>query len=314
MSIRLVYFGTSQFAVPALQKLAERRDLFDVVAVVTQSQKPTGRHRTLADSPVAATAKQLDIPVLRPQKIRTEEFSSQIKQLAPDILVVAAYGKILPITVLEIPRLGAVNLHGSLLPRYRGASPIQSAILHGETATGVTLMCMDEQLDHGKIIARVTVPVAFDDTASSLEKKLAFAAADLTIAELPRYIAHPSIAYAQDHTQATFTRIINREDGLVDFTTSSANEIERKIRAFTPWPGVYIIWNRQKAPAIRIKILRVQIVDMAPQAVAGTITRSAQKNPIVKCAQGSLELLELQPEGKKSMSGSAFLNGYGDFF
>jgi len=310
--LRIIFFGTAEFAVPPLKALASRPDLFTVVAVVTQPDKPAGRHGELRASPVASAVRELNLPLLQPPTLKDTAAQKSVADLEPDLFVVAAYGKILPKSLLTLPKFGPLNLHGSLLPAYRGASPIQAAILAGETMTGVTLMVMDEQVDHGPVVADIRVTLAADDTHLSLEKKLGEAGATLLLDKIQDFVAGKIRAEEQDHSRATFTRIIDKNDGLVRWSEETAEEIYRKLRAYDPWPGVFAIWRRGDAVA-RIKILKVAAVASVINEKPGTVTVSESDFPQVCTKSGRLELVELQMEGKKPMTGKVFLNGYRDF-
>lgn len=310
--LRILFFGTAQFAVPALERLLARPDLYAILGVVTQPDKPAGRGRHIRTSPVAEAAGRVGLPLLQPKTLKDEEVQRQLAALSPDLLIVAAYGKILPKTVLDLARIAPLNLHGSLLPKYRGASPIQAAILEGEGETGVSLMRMDEEIDHGPVYAAVSVTIADADTAETLERKLADAAAALLLDHLPAIVDGSLAAREQNHGAATFTNIIDRDDGMADWKGEDAIRLERKLRAYTPWPGLHASWRRGNDNAMRIKIIRAAAIAEAT-GIPGKVFVAPSGNPAVYAKSGALELIELQPEGKKPMSGMAFMNGYRDF-
>ncbi len=308
---KIVYFGTSAFAVPPLLSLlGDGR--FEVAAVVTQPDKPAGRKGEARPSPVAVAARQRGLRLLQPAKLKDEGVQRELSGLAPDLFVVAAYGKILPQAVLDIPGSGALNLHGSLLPKYRGASPIQEAIRAGEAKTGVTLMLMDREMDHGPVYAAAEAPIAADDTYGSLETKLAALAADLLVDSINRIAGGHLHPVEQRHDQATFTRILSRQDGFVSWEKESAAEIERKLRAFDPWPGTYAVWKRQDGQPLRLKIIKARPLEVAGRPAAPGTIFAAGKKLAVWTRSGALELIEVQIEGKKPASGQALMNGYQD--
>lgn len=309
---RIIYFGTAQFAVPALERLLSHQDHFEIVAVVTQPDRPVGRHGVIQQSPVAECARGRNLLVLTPESLKDVEVQESLVLLKPDLFVVAAYGKILPQAVLAIPRHGSLNLHGSLLPKYRGASPIQMAILEGEAETGVTLMVMDDKMDHGPLIAKSQLTIASDDTHDTLEKRLGVVAADLLLENLELFLSGTKKPMEQDHAAATFTKILSRDNGTIDWGQEDAARIERKLRAFDPWPGAYAVWNRGGKP-LRIKFIRMRVADETNGAAPGTVFVSLDGTPAVQTTKGALLLLEVQLEGKKAAAGADFINGYKDF-
>jgi methionyl-tRNA formyltransferase len=310
--LRIVYFGTADFAVPPLEALLGSPERFSVLAVVSQPDKPVGRKGDVTASPVATVARGRGVTLLQPKTLRDDAAQRQLAGLEADIFIVAAYGKILPQTVLDLPRLCCLNLHGSLLPRHRGASPIQTAIAEGDAETGVCLMVMDAQVDHGPVIATVKLPIAPDDTHATLEAKLGGAAAGLLVDNLVEFAEDRMKAAPQDHDRATFTKILSREDGFVAWRDEDAATIERKLRAFTPWPGAYAVWMRKGAP-LRLKLLGVEVAEAPPGTAPGAVTKGAGGAPVVTAKSGALVLHEIQPEGKKPIPWKAFLNGYPDF-
>ena len=310
--LRIVYFGTADFAVPPLKALLLAHGKADVVAVVTKPDKPAGRKGALRPSPVADAARAVGTMLLMPPTLKTDDVRDRLAALDADIFIVAAYGKIIPKAILDLPRLGCLNLHGSILPKYRGASPIQAAIAAGERETGVTLMAMDEQVDHGPTLAAVSVPIEPSDTYGSLEASLADAAAELLTFHLDDIAQGKLPTRDQNHDQATFTTIIGREDGFVAWAELDAAAIERRRRAFDPWPGLYAVWNRQNK-ALRLKLLDLCACENSPGAAPGTVFIHENGEPAVAAKEGAVRLFRVQPEGKKPMSGKAFLNGYPDF-
>jgi methionyl-tRNA formyltransferase len=310
--MRIVYFGTATFAVPPLQALLEDRERFDVVAVVTQPDKPAGRDAALSATPVAHAAREAGVTLLQPSKMKTDETQNVLAALNADVFVVAAYGRIIPKSLLDLPKHGCFNLHGSLLPKYRGASPIQAAIAEGETETGVTFMGMDAEVDHGPTYATVRVPIDAADTHATLETKLAHAGAKLLTDNLEAVVSGALKPVAQQHDRASFTSIIDRADGFVSWTASDAATVERRRRAFTPWPGIYAIWKRGNTPH-RIKLLDVAITENPAGLTPGTVFKLADGFPAVAAKEGAVVLVQVQPEGKKPMDGKTMLNGHQDF-
>lgn len=310
--LRIIYFGTANFAVPPLKALLAARNAASVVAVVTQPDKPVGRAGEVTASPVARAARDAGVALLQPAKIKVDSVRDELAALNADLFVVAAYGKIIPKDILALPRLGCINLHGSMLPKYRGASPIQAAIAAGESATGVALMIMDEQVDHGPVLATVAVPIDPQDTYASLESKMAEAAAELLIAHLEDLADGKLVPKEQDHGAATFTSIIGREDGFIRWAALDAPAVERLRRAFDPWPGIYATWTRN-GKSLRIKLLDVCATENSTGAAPGKVWVNEAGEPVVSARDGAVRLLSVQPEGKKPMTGATFLNGYQDF-
>lgn len=290
--------GSSDFAVKVLETLAGK---YPLCGVVTQPDKPAGRGKTLTPPPVKVLAETLNIPVLQPVKLKDPESFAQLANLQPDLIVVAAYGQILRKNVLELPRFGCVNVHASLLPRWRGASPIQAAILHGDTVTGVTIMKMDAGIDTGPVLAKKEVDIDKEETSRSLSEKLAEVGGELLIQTLPDYLNGNLMPVPQDEVGANYVSMINKEDGLLEFKYS-AERLEHKVRAYIDWPGAYMDWEGQ--------ILKIRKARVAP-LTEGTPGRHTVRDgyPSVETVDGELVLLEVQPAGKKWMDGKDFLRG-----
>jgi methionyl-tRNA formyltransferase len=300
-SLNLVFCGTPRFAVPTLEKLAASG--FKILLVVTQPDRPKGRGLELVPSPVKQSALQLGVPITLPDKIKTNhEFRAQLSALKLDAIVVVGYGRIIPQWMLDLPPLGNINLHASLLPKYRGAAPIQWAIARGETVTGVTTMRIDAGLDTGDILLQRELPIAADDTAETIAPRLAAIGAELTVETmrgLPAGSIHPR---PQDHAQATLAPILKKTDGLADFSLS-ATEIFNRIRGFQPWPGAHT--------KFRGKTLQIWKALPFDHALPEAQLKSEGDRLLVGCgSNSSLELLELQLEGKKRVSAADFLHGY----
>lgn len=239
MNLRLVFMGSPDFAVPTLRALAAQ---YAVVGVVTQPDRPAGRGMTLTPPPVKLVAEELRIPLIQPQKLRQPEAVQQLKDWNPDLIVVSAFGQILRPEVLDLPRQGCINVHASLLPRWRGAAPIQAAILAGDAQAGVTIMKMDPGLDTGPMLSQRAIPIDAEDTGGSLLQKLSHLGGELLLETLPGYISGEIQPQPQPETGSTYAPMLKKEDGLLDFTRPAA-ELERKIRAFQPWPGTTVAWD-----------------------------------------------------------------------
>jgi methionyl-tRNA formyltransferase len=299
--MNLVFAGTPQFAVPTLEKLVEAG--FHVRLVVTQPDRPRGRGMELTASPVKQSAQKLGLRVLQPEKIKENpEFRGELSELRPDAIIVVGYGRIIPQWMIELPVLGNLNVHASLLPKYRGAAPIQWAIARGDAITGVTTMRIDAGLDTGDILLQGELPIAPEDTAVTMAPKLAVLGADLMIDTLRGLREGSIVARHQNHDQATLAPILKKEDGEIDFHRS-ASETWNRLRGFQPWPGAF---TRFRGKNLHVWSARPvsQKVPMATICMAGNL-------PIVGCAPGSaLELIEVQVEGKKRMSAQDFVNGY----
>lgn len=298
MISRIVFMGSPAFALPALRRLAEQ---YPIVGVVTQPDRPAGRGQLLTPPPVKELAISLGIPVIQPNRLRDPAAMESLAGWKPDLIVVAAFGQILRQNVLDMPAYGCINVHASLLPRWRGAAPIQAAILHGDPETGVTMMKMDAGVDSGPLLAQKAIPINPDDTAESLSARLAEVGADLLVETLPGYLEGKIVPQPQDESQATRAPLIKKEDGLLDFNRP-ALELERKVRAFNPWPGSFFIW--QGAP---FKVLRAH-VNAAFSVKAGK-AEIIDKLPAVGTIDGSLVLDMVQPAGKKPMTGDVFIRG-----
>jgi len=293
---RIVFMGTPQFAVPSLLACLE---LGEVIAVVTQPDKPKGRGQALAAPPVKEAALARGLNVLQPQKMKTPPFAEVLAPLQPDVCVVTAYGKILPREVLQIPRHGCVNVHASLLPRFRGAAPIQWAIASGDDQTGVCLMRMDEGLDTGPVIACRQVPIGPDDTSETLHERLSQLGGDALREELPRYLAGSLIPVPQPSEGVVLAPLIDKEEGRLDFARD-AKVLERRHRGFAPWPGTFTTLQGE-----RLKVHR--LVVGAGKGAPGTVLKSGNEGLEIACAEGSVVLLEVQPEGKRRMPVSEYL-------
>src|SRR6266536_423143 len=299
--MELVFCGTPQFAVPTLARLSGSG--FSVRLVVTQPDRPKGRGLELVPSPVKQAALKLSLPLYQPEKIKTnEELKAKLEQICPDAIIVVGYGRIIPKWMLELPKYGNINLHASLLPKYRGAAPIQWAIANGERVTGVTTMRIDEGLDTGDILLQKELSISEDDTAETLSPKLAAMGADLMIETLRALETGAIEPRKQDSSQAMLAPILKREDGRIDFSRA-AQEIYNRFRGFQPWPGAFT--------TLRGRGLNVTAMKPASEQTPPAHLVVRGSHVFVGCGNGSaIELLELQPEGKKRMAAKDFVHGY----
>ena len=295
---RVVFMGSPAFAVPTLRALAQA---YPIVGVVTQPDRPAGRGRKLTPPPVKVVAQELGLPIMQPRRLKAPEAMEQLRAWAPDLIVVAAYGQILRPAVLQLPRYGCINVHASLLPRWRGASPIQHAILAGDEVTGVTIMLMDEGLDTGPILSQRSIPIEPDDTGATLSLKLAHLGAELLLDTLPTYLSGTLQPRPQDDSQATYAPLLKKEHGRLDFARP-AEELARQVRAFDPWPGTFMEW-----PGGMLKVLRAEAVSTSSPGAG--VRLIYQGFPAVGTAEGILVLRQVQPAGKRPMAGDAFLRG-----
>ena len=299
-SLNLVFCGTPGFAVPTLEKLVEAG--FGVRLLVTQPDRPRGRGMELALSPVKQRALQLGLPVSQPDKIKNnEEFRGQLAGIAPDAIIVVGYGRIIPQWMIEFPPLGNLNLHASLLPRYRGAAPIQWAIAGGESVSGVTTMRIDAGLDTGDILLQKEIPIAFQDTAVTLAPRMAAIGADLMVETLRGLQAGTVRPRPQDHAKATLAPILKKEDGQIDFQLT-AQAIVNRLRGFQPWPGAYT--------SFRGKNLHIWAAQPVERMLAAAEIVVESGHLIVGCGVGALDLFEVQLEGKKRMPAADFVHGH----
>lgn len=298
--LKILFLGTSEFAVPILRALLNAGH--EVAAVVTVPDQSMGRKKILTPSPVKVLARQYNLPIFQPEKLRgNNDLLLQLSRFNLDIGVTAAYGKIIPQELLDLPKLGIINIHPSLLPKYRGPSPIQTALLNGDTETGVTILQVDSQIDHGSTIATCDVAIIDSDTYSSLETKLAKIGAELLIEVLPKYISEELRLQVQDESQATFTRMIKTEDGEIK-PTDTVEQALNKIRALNPEPGTYLVTSNWSLVTGKEKIrIRIFEADKIEQESASWLT--------IKLQDGYLLLKKVQPAGGKVMSGADWLRG-----
>lgn len=305
--MRVVFMGTPAFAVPSLEALANSDH--EVVGVVTQPDRPKGRGQAVVSCPVKELALSKGLPVQQPDKIKSPEFLHQLSEWKPDVIAVTAFGRILPKTILDLPPMGCVNVHGSLLPAYRGAAPIQWALIHGDPETGITTMLMDEGMDTGAVLLQQAVPIEPEDTALELGARLAQAGGALLVETLTRLAEGSVVPREQDHSRATVAPLLKKEDGVIDWT-QSATEIANRIRGLSPWPGSYTFHRDHRL------IIRKGRVDAqggpggSDGQRPGTILAVRPKSFWVETGEGRIEVLEVQPANKKHMSVEQFLLGY----
>ncbi|MGG1880417.1 methionyl-tRNA formyltransferase [Paenibacillus cisolokensis] len=302
--MNIVFMGTPAFAVPSLEMLLSEG--YRVVAVVTQPDRPQGRKKILTPTPVKEAALRHGIPVLQPQRLRNPETVAELAKYEPDMIITAAYGQILPKSVLDMPLLGCLNVHGSLLPAYRGGAPIQRCIINGEKVTGITLMYMAEGLDTGDMIAKREVAIAEEDTAGSLFEKLSVAGAELLKQQLPRLTQGKVEAEPQNEAEATYAPNLTREDERIDWSRSS-RDIYNQIRGLVPFSGGFTLWNGEvfKVWATAKPEGAAGTADAAP----GTVLELTEQGVVVKTGDGTIKLLTVQPSGKKAMTAEQFVRG-----
>jgi methionyl-tRNA formyltransferase len=297
--MRVIFIGTGEIGVPTLRWLRDSEE-HELVGVVTQPDKPVGRAQRIEAPPVKAALAGGDVPVLQPKRIKSEEAVAKIRELAPDAIVVMAYGQILPRTVLEIPRMACLNLHASLLPRHRGAAPIQAAIVAGDRETGISVMYMDEGIDTGDVLLQKRIEIAPDETGGSLHDRLAEIAPGALDEALTQLQAGTAPRIPQDSSAATYAPKLEREHGRIDWS-EPAELIERRIRAFNPWPGAFTVLRYHAGTERKLKIFCASVVDSCSADPA---------NLVIPVKNGAVRLEEVQLEGKRRMSAVQFLRGY----
>ncbi len=297
--MRAVFMGTPDFAVAALDAIASAGH--DIVAVYTQPDKAKGRSGKLQPPPVKVKAEELGIPVFQPEKLREEENVTALRQLAPEIIIVAAYGQILPESILSIPPLGCINIHASLLPKYRGAAPIERCILDGEEKTGVTTMYMAKGLDTGDMIEQTETEILPSDTGESLTERLAEMGGRLILSTMEKLADGTAVRTPQKDEDSTYAKMLDKAMGELDFTKPAA-VLERSVRALIPWPCAYTLVDGK-----HVKIYGAEVTEQS--GTPGEILEVTKKFFTVACGEGALRIRKLQPEGKKPMDTAAFLNG-----
>ncbi len=314
--LRIIYMGTPQFAVPVLVTLIAGskpglvlQEGYEIVTVITRPDKPSGRGKEVVYSPVKQLALSQEIPVWQPGSLKRQENIEMLAAYQSDLFIVAAFGQILPQAVLDLPRYGTLNIHASLLPKYRGVSPISEAILQGDTETGVTIMLIDAGVDTGPILLQRAIPIAEDDTTGSLTLKLAALGASALLEALPLWVQGNITPQPQDERFASHTHMLHKEDGKIDWNRP-ADVLARTVRAFTPWPGAYTNWGNKL-----LKIISAHTIQSDPgsEARAGTVSlrkENGLQTLAVATGNGLLIIEKLQLEGKKVMNADEFLRGY----
>ena len=300
--MRIVYMGTPEIAATILERLLE--EPYEVVLVVTQPDRPKGRGNTLTCSPVKELAVSRGIPVFTPEKLRLPENVEVVREAEPDMIVVAAFGQILPKSVLDIPRYGCINVHASLLPKYRGAAPIQWSILDGESETGITIMYMNEGLDTGDILLQKVVPIDAEETGGSLHDKLAETGAEALVEAIPGIIDGTLEPVPQGEMTTPYAKQLTKEMGRLDFSWD-AEKLERYVRGLNPWPGTYTFRDGQM-----LKIWAAEVCDGSNEAMPGTVVAVDKNSFSVQTGSGVLRVTEVQPQGKRRMSAEEYLRGY----
>ena len=302
MNPSLVFMGTPDFAVPVLEKLSTS---FQIVGVITQPDRPSGRGRKLIPPAVKVSAESLNLEIFQPQDVNSKSSLDLIKSWNPDLITVAAFGQILSPTLLALPPFGCLNVHASLLPRWRGASPINAAILENDSSSGVTIMKMAEGLDDGPILAQESTSIQSQETAGSLSDRLSVIGADLLVKTIPPYISGDIQTQTQDQSKVTYAHLLKRGDGLLDFN-QPAEQLARKVRAYSPWPGTFTYWDNQRL------IIHQALAINVTSPGSGVFTRY-DSLPAVGTGKGLLVLNILQQAGKRKITGKEFLHGSADW-
>lgn len=299
-ALRTVFMGTPEFAVPSLEALLAAE--VDLRGVYTQPDRPAGRGRKMQQSPVKQVAEEAGVPVFQPQKLRAEGVVEELRKLHPELIVVAAYGQILPKAVLELPKCGCINVHASLLPRHRGAAPIQKAILDGDTVSGITTMLMDEGLDTGDMLVKRSLPIGADETAGELHDRLARLGRDVLEETLARFCAGTLHPQPQDDSQSTYAPMLKKEDGLIHWQ-QPALEVHNRIRGLDPWPGAFTYWQGET-----LKLFCSRL-DRHCSGSPGQVLAASAEGIQVACGEGAVRILELQRAGYKRLPVADFLRG-----
>ncbi len=314
--LRIIYMGTPQFAVPALEKLIAvskpglaLSEGYEIVTVITRPDKPSGRGKEIIYSPVKQLALSHGIPVWQPGSLKRQENIDMLAEYRADLYIVAAFGQILPQAVLDLPRFGTLNIHASLLPKYRGVSPISESILQGDTETGVTIMLIDAGVDTGPILLQRAIPIAEDDTTGSLTSKLAALGADALVEALPLWVEGKLTPQPQDERFASHTRMLHKEDGKIDWNIP-ADILARKVRAFTPWPGAFTRWGNRLLKIISAHAAQAESSSDDRVGTVGLRKEHGTQTLTVVTGNGLFVIEKLQLEGKKVMSADEFLRGY----
>jgi methionyl-tRNA formyltransferase len=314
--LRIIYMGTPQFSVPALERLIAGskpgqvlQEGYEIVTVITRPDKPSGRGKEIVYSPVKQLALSHEIPVWQPGSLKRQENIAMLATYQSELYIVAAFGQILPQAVLDLPRYGTLNIHASLLPKYRGVSPISEAILQGDTETGVTIMLIDAGVDTGPILLQRAIPIADDDTTGSLTSKLAVLGASTLLEALPLWVQGKITPQPQDERFASYTHMLHKEDGKIDWNRSS-DVLARTVRAFTPWPGAFTNWGDRLLKIISTHAVQAHTSSEARVGTVGLRKENGLQTITVVTGNGLLVIDKLQLEGKKVMNADEFLRGY----
>ena len=303
--MKIVFMGTPKFGAIILEKLVKEGYKPDLV--ITETDKAEGRKQVIIPSPVKTTAQNLNIPIFQPEK--NEDLKSKIESLKPDLVIVAAYGRILSKEILEIPKYKSLNIHPSILPKYRGASPIQHTTLNDEKESGVTVILMDEKMDHGKIVSKINCPVPEKTTYEQLSLQLAELGGEIIVDTIPKWVNNEIEPEAQNEAEASYTKILEKEDGKINWK-AEATQIERKVRALNPWPGTWTTWGNVRLKILKARIFKFSVEKKYP---IGQVLVVPQNDAAVQCDEDFLVLEELQLEGKKPLKSEEFLRGYESF-
>lgn len=302
MKASVIYMGTPDFAVPPLKALY--RQGYEIPLVISQPDRPYGRGQKMKAPPVKRIAMDLGLPVSQPEKINDESVIRMLRDVSPDFFVVVAFGQFLSQSLLDIPKIGPINIHGSLLPYYRGAAPIHRAIVNGEERTGVTTILMDKGMDSGDMIDHVTTDILEDDTVETLHDRLADIGADLIVHSLEGLLAGTLEPEPQDHAKATFAPMLSKNDGLIDWART-AHELDCFIRGMTPWPGAFTFFSEK-----RLKVFKAQVVDTTSTAIPGQVLESGDGKLIIQTGKGALAIQDIQGASGKRMPVADFLRGF----
>lgn len=310
MKTRVVYFGSPELSVPFLSALVESSD-FDVAAVVTQPEKPVGRKAVMTKSAVHEFALEHNIPALTYKSLRSEEVANELSKQNADVFVVVVYGKIIPKAVLDLPTFGCINVHPSLLPKYRGPSPFQEAIRMGEKETGVSIMLLDEGMDTGPVLAIHEFSIDERETGETIQPKIIAVGVPLLLEALRKWTTSDRVATPQDNALATYSKMLSKEDGKIDWS-KSAMEIDRQVRALKPWPGTYFIWN-EDGKDVRVVVHETLPTESVSDQAPGSIVEESGRVSIVCGDHSLLELITIQPEGKTKMPPNEYVRGHQSF-
>jgi methionyl-tRNA formyltransferase len=303
--MKVVFFGTSEFAATILKSIKEKTD-WEIGLVVCEPAKPAGRSKNPVDSPVALYTKENNLNLLTP--VSAKDIQEDIKKIEPDVGIVVAYGQIIPRSVFDIPKFKTINIHPSLLPKLRGPSPIQEALLKGLKETGVSLMIIDEKMDHGPVLSQETFEISDADNYNTLEIKLADLGSKMLIRDLPKYISGQIKPIVQNESEATYTHLIKKEDGHINLQKTS-DEIYNQWRAFLKWPGLFTFFKNRNGQSVRLKLIDIEKADVSNKSIGEVFTIG--KELFVSCDSGEIKIKKLQPENSKIQTAAEFLNGYG---